>query len=209
RATKVQIFATDIDERSMELARTGRYGKEIAANVTRERLKRFFYAEDANYRLVKDVREMCIFSAHSLIKNPPYSRLDLISCRNLLIYFDSNLQDRLVPLFHYALKPNGYLFLGPSENISRHSDMFANLDKKHRIMRRREIGRRVLPDLPTIPNVPGDARMVGLRHDFARGANGNRRIQTVDAAERLLLERYTPPFVIIDDSLHVVHYSLG
>src|SRR5262245_66300746 len=103
----------------MEIARTGRYGKEIATDISRERLKRFFYAEDANYRLIKDVREMCIFSTHSLIKNPPYSRLDMISCRNLLIYFDSHLQDRLVPLFHCAFRPAGFCFRGAWECISR------------------------------------------------------------------------------------------
>lgn len=208
RAIKVQIFATDIDERSMEIARTGRYGKQIATDITPERLKRFFYAEGANYRLVKEVREMCIFSAHSLIKNPPYSRLDMISCRNLLIYFDSHLQDRLVPLFHYALRPGGYLFLGPSENLSRHTDMFSMVDKKHRILQRREIGRRVLPDLPAIPSVPSEARMLGLgARDGALGISANRRGQTIDAAERLLLERYMPAFVITDDSLNIVHYS--
>jgi two-component system, chemotaxis family, CheB/CheR fusion protein len=199
---KVQIFASDIDEHAVEIARAGRYGKEVANDVTSERLARFFHPEETHYRLSKDVRELCIFSVHSVIKNPPYSRLDLVSCRNLLIYFDSALQNRLVPLFHYALKPGGYLFLGPSENISRHTDLFATLDKKHRILRRRETGRRVLPDFTTVPS---ELHKFPVPRELQPDHHG----QIVNAAERILLERHLSPFVVIDQDLNVVHFSAG
>ena len=123
-APKVQIFATDIDERSLGIARAATYGKDRLGEMTPERLERFFRKEGENWRLVKEVRDMCIFSTHNLIKDPPYSNLDLISCRNLLIYFDAELQERLIPLFHYALNPGGHLFIGPSENITRHGELF-------------------------------------------------------------------------------------
>ncbi|MGT2487179.1 CheR family methyltransferase [Methylobacterium oryzae CBMB20] len=105
-----------------------------------ERLARWFVKEGNTYCLVKELREMCIFSQHSIIKDPPFSKLDLISCRNLLIYLDTELQSRVIPLFHFALKPDGALFLGNAENVSRQADLFAAIDSRSRIFRRRETG---------------------------------------------------------------------
>ena len=117
-APKIQIFATDIDERGLETARKGRYPESIAEHVSPERLERFFIKQDGTYQVKREVRERCIFSNHSFIKDPPFSRLDLISCRNVMIYLGSDLQQKMIPLFHYALRPGGYLFLGPSENVT-------------------------------------------------------------------------------------------
>ncbi len=115
---KIQIFATDIDERGLEMARKGRYPESIAEHVSPERLERFFIKQDGAYQVRREMRERCIFSNHSFIKDPPFSRLDLISCRNVMIYVGTDLQQKMIPLFHYALRRGGYLFLGPSENLT-------------------------------------------------------------------------------------------
>ena len=130
-----QIFATDIDERGLETARKGRYPESIVEHVSAERLERFFIKQENSYLVKREVRERCIFSNHNFIKDPPFSRLDLISCRNVMIYVGADLQKKMVPLFHYALRRGGYLFLGPSENIT---ELFRVVDKKHRIFQRQE-----------------------------------------------------------------------
>ena len=135
KSFKVQIFATDIDSRAVAVARAGSYPTSIAADLTPERLARFFTAApDENVcRIHKSIRDMLVFSEQSLIKNPPFSKLDLISCRNLLIYLGDNLQKKLIPAFHYALKPGGYLFLGISETVRQFGDLFTALDHKQKI----------------------------------------------------------------------------
>jgi two-component system, chemotaxis family, CheB/CheR fusion protein len=138
KAPGVQIFATDIDERGLEVARKGRYPESIAQHVSPERLERFFTKQDGFYHAKRELRERFIFSNHSFIKDPPFSRLDLICCRNVLIYLGPDLQEKMIPLFHYALRPGGYLFLGASENVSAHKDLFHAVDKKHRIFQRKE-----------------------------------------------------------------------
>jgi len=135
---KVQIFATDIDEGALGVARLGRYPEALMVNVTPQRLKRFFSGDDEIYTVRKDIRDMCMFSAHSILREPPFSRLDLISCRNLLIYFGADFQGQAMPVFHFALKPGGYLFLGASENITNAPDLFVPVEEKHRIYRRRD-----------------------------------------------------------------------
>ena len=143
---KVQVFATDIDNQAIAAARAGIYPASIAADVTPERLARFFVAEpdDSAYRICKGIRDMLVFSEQSVIKDPPLSRLDLISCRNLLIYLDSDLQKKLIPLFHYALNPGGFLFLGTSETVGEFTDLFAVLDRKLKLYQRKQdiLGRR-------------------------------------------------------------------
>ncbi len=136
----VQIFATDIDSRAIATARTGLYPASIAEVVSPDRLNRFFSVEADNttYRIHKDIRDMVIFSEQDVIKDPPFSKLDLISCRNLLIYMGTYLQNRVIPLFHYALKPGGFLFLGSSETIGDCGDLFAIFDKKSKLYRRKE-----------------------------------------------------------------------
>ncbi|MDD2828805.1 MAG: chemotaxis protein CheB [Sulfuricurvum sp.] len=133
----VQIFATDIDIRSIEIARAGFYPESIASNISPERLSRFFVPESGGYRIHKSIRDMLIFSEHSVIKDPPFSKLDLICCRNLLIYMNFDLQRRLIPLFHYALNPGGTLFLGSSETIGEFSDLFSIVDQKSKLYQRK------------------------------------------------------------------------
>lgn len=133
----IQIFATDIDPRSIAIARSGLYPESIALDVSAERLSRFFVAEpNGEFRIHKSIRDMLIFSEQSVIKDPPFSKLDLISCRNLLIYMNSDLQKKLIPLFHYALNPLGTLFLGTSESIGDYSDLFSVIDQKSKLYQR-------------------------------------------------------------------------
>ncbi len=136
----VQIFATDIDSRAIATARAGLYPASIAADISPERLERFFSIEPDNttYRIHKGIRDMVIFSEQNVTRDPPFSKLDFICCRNLLIYMTTNLQNRIIPLFHYALKPGGFLFLGSSETAGDFGDMFAVFDKKAKLYRRKE-----------------------------------------------------------------------
>ena len=141
---KVQIFATDIDEPAISIARLGRYPSTLLAGLPKDRLQRFFHGNDGSYVVAKEIREMCTFSTHSLVRDPPFSRINLVSCRNLLIYFDHELQKRVIPLFHYALARSGILLLGSSESTARHPELFEPLDKDSRIFMRLDVqGRRV------------------------------------------------------------------
>jgi PAS domain S-box-containing protein len=130
---RLQVFATDISEKAIQVARRGVYAEDLVANVGKERLQRFFEKTAEGYRIRKEVRELCVVSRHDLTRNPPFVRLDLISCRNVLIYFGQSLQRRVLPVFHYALKSTGFLWLGQAESIGNLSDHFSLLDKKHKI----------------------------------------------------------------------------
>jgi two-component system CheB/CheR fusion protein len=129
----VKIFGTDVNEAGIAKARSGIYAKSITDNVSQERLRRFFDRVDRGYRVNTIIRDMCIFAKQDVTKDPPFSDLDLISCCNVLIYFEPVLQKRVMPIFHYALNPTGFLMLGPSESISSFSNLFTPLDKKHKI----------------------------------------------------------------------------
>ena len=130
---KVQVFATDIDARAIDTARAGVYPASIATDVSPERLARFFSAEDGGYRIHKNIRDLLVFSEHDVIKDPPFSKLDLVSCRNLLIYMGPELQRKLIPLFHYALNPGGLLLLGSSETVGDFTDLFAPVERKAKL----------------------------------------------------------------------------
>ena len=121
----------------VEYARHGLYPSSIAADVSAERLRRFFTKVDGAYRVTKVLRDMCVFARQDLTRDPPFSRLDLICCRNVLIYMDTRLQKKLLSMFHYALKPQGILLLGHAESIGHHSELFSLMDKKHRIFRKK------------------------------------------------------------------------
>jgi two-component system CheB/CheR fusion protein len=201
-APHIQIFATDIDGRSLAAARVGRYPESIAADVPPERLARWFVKEGNTYCVAKELREMCIFSAHNVIRDAPFSKLDLISCRNLLIYLNGELQDRVIPLFHFALLPDRFLFLGTAENVTRYPKLFAPVDRRARIFRRLETGVRVLPEFP-VSAAAGARRTVdavGVPRPRAGEGGLARR------AERVV-ERYAPAYVITDGRFQVLHFS--
>ncbi|MCL4562594.1 MAG: PAS domain-containing protein [Chloroflexi bacterium] len=134
----VQIYATDIDKESILVARAGIYSSAISADVSPERLKRFFSQKDQTFQIKKNIRDRVVFAPQNLISDPPFSKIDLLCCRNLLIYLEPALQNQLFPLFHYSLNPEGFLFLGNSESISGFSNLFAAVDRKHKLFRRKE-----------------------------------------------------------------------
>ena len=138
-APRVQVFATDIDEPAIAAARSGRYPTTLLEGLSEQRRNRFFTQTNTAYVVTKEIRELCTFSEHSLVRDPPFSRIDLISCRNLLIYLDNDLQTRVIPAFHYALVPGGILLLGSSETTTRHEELFTTLDKAARIFQRRDV----------------------------------------------------------------------
>ncbi|MGE0100580.1 MAG: CheR family methyltransferase [Hydrogenophaga sp.] len=158
---KVQIFATDLNSRAISVARAGVYPASIGQELSPSRLSRFFTLEpgDGTYRVVKCLRDMMVFSEHDVIRDPPFSRLDLIVCRNLLIYFEGDLQKRLIPLFHYALKPGGVLFLGSSESVGENGELFSVLDRRAKLFQRREVSKLTRPSYTTtlLPKPPPDA----------------------------------------------------
>jgi two-component system CheB/CheR fusion protein len=156
-APTVQVFATDIDEAAIGTARLGRYPKTLLDGLSDERRQRFFKRLQGSYVVTKEIRDLCTFSPHNLIRDPPFSMMSLISCRNLLIYMNPTLQQRVIPVFHYSLVPGGILLLGGSESVAQHSDLFDIVDKKSRIFRRRE-GRSSRIDLQWRRPEPGSSR---------------------------------------------------
>jgi two-component system CheB/CheR fusion protein len=199
---KIQIFATDIDDAALAVARTGRYPDTLLQGVSKQRLERFFTAEGTSFVITKAIRDMCVFSSHSVVRDPPFSRMDLISCRNLLIYLNSELQGHTIPIFHYALKPHGYLFLGTSENITQHGDLFTSVDKKNRVFQRREDG-AALPQLPTLFRRHGSG---GASHVESKGRPERSLRQAIEAR---VLERYAPAHVVVTREGDVINYSAG
>jgi two-component system CheB/CheR fusion protein len=198
-APKLQVFATDINEHALETARTGRYPATIAQDVTPERLERYLLREDGTYRIVSDLREMCLFSTHNLLRDPPFSKLDLISCRNLMIYLNGNLQSRVIPLFHYALNHDGYLFLGTSENVTRHTRLFAAVDKTNRIFKRLPTDRKPIE----FPLTPSESHRAPNQPAHSAPA----RAGLMGVAERQILDRYAPAFVVINAEGEVLQSS--
>ena len=201
---KVQIFASDIDDKAIGTARAGHYPATLLAGMSKQRLSRFFVESPEGFSVRQEVRELCTFSTHSLIRDPPFSRMDLISCRNLLIYLDNDLQDRVIPVFHYALVPNGILVLGAAETIPRHERLFQPLDRNHHIYFRRE----------GPSDVPGNYHFT--TSDSRQGAGAGVTIRSdpkaqwakaVTFANRRVLERFASPFVVVTATGDVVHFS--
>jgi two-component system CheB/CheR fusion protein len=196
----VQIFATDISDFALDRARSGVYAVNEASGISTERLSRFFVRHDGGYQIHKSVREMCVFAKQNVVKDPPFSNLDLISCRNLLIYFGPILQKRAIPTFYYALKPRGYLMLGPSESLGSFEDLFTLIDKKNKIYQKKRSNARVVthfigpnyvvPRLEPIhsPNIP-DA-----------GSNVDREV------DRILAQRFVPGCIVVNDDMEIVQF---
>ncbi|GFE62850.1 PAS domain-containing protein [Geobacter sp. AOG2] len=200
-AARAQIFATDIDEVAVAQARAGLYDDAAVSDVGEERLKAFFTGGDGHWQVAKALREMVVFAHHSLIKDPPFSRLDFLACRNFLIYLNPDMQKRLITLFHQVLKPGGVLFLGSAESVGHRSELFTTLDKKWKIFIRREGAHRVENPFPLATSI----RLPGKQRP-ARPAEI--REPSPDAmADRFLVERYAPPGVVINEKYEVIHTS--
>ena len=197
----VQVFGTDLDHDAIDTARAGVYPEGISRDLTPERLQRYFTREDSSYRIRKEIREMAIFAVQNVIKDPPFTKLDLISCRNLLIYLNSDLQRRLLPIFHYALKPGGLLFLGSSESIGPFADLFEVVDKKWKIFRRKEAVPAIHPVM-TFPALP-PARDPAIRP--ATMSRPAREPNIASAVDHLLLARFAPSSAVVTDRGEVVY----
>ena len=201
---QVLVFATDVDSHSLEAARQAMYPESTANQVTPERLERFFTKQGNLYQVTREIRELCLFSAHNVIADPPFSRLDLISCRNLLIYLESDLQKKIVSLFHYALRPGGHLFLGPSENVAGRPELFRTLDKKHRIFQSKD----TIPRPPVSFPLAERGVRFGLRlpEEPQRGTPARER-NMARAFETVLLESYAPACVVVNEGGSIVYLS--
>jgi two-component system CheB/CheR fusion protein len=195
----VQLFATDVSETAIEKGRAGAYLENAVVDVSPERLRRFFTRVDGGYQISKAVRDVCIFARQNVAADPPFSNMDLLSCRNLLIYLEPALQRRIVPLFHYALKADGFLLLGRSETLTSYPELFHPIDRNHRIYAKRPGAR---------PAVEFGQR--GLRapaHESPIEAVKTRQPPDPQReADRVILTRFTPPGVLVNDALEIVQF---
>lgn len=198
----IQIFATDLSETAIAAARKGHFPTSIAGSMSRARLRRFFIKVGPEYQIVQRVREACVFARQDVARDPPFSKVDLVSCRNLLIYMRKSLQDTILPIFHYALKPDGCLFLGKAETLETFSDLFTTVDRKHRIYRKQSVAAVAVTGFPSrrarpVPRVAGQ-RAVPVEPPL-RAQTGVR-----EEAGRLVLERYAPAGVVINEKLEII-----
>ena len=200
----VQIFATDISTAAIEKARAGDYPKSIEQEVSAERLRRFFVKSEHGYQIKKAVRELCVFARQNAVKDPPFSKLDLISCRNVMIYLGPVLQKKLLPIFHYALKPDGLLMLGSSETIGGFSNLFVLADKKEKIYSKKP-GRFVPVFGPATTERPGEARPRGDK-PVSSGEELPVAPSLHKEVDGLLLSQYAPPGVLVNDDLRIVQF---
>jgi two-component system CheB/CheR fusion protein len=200
--TPIQIFATDLSEKSIAKARAGMYPEGIEASVSEERLRRFFVKEESGYRIRKAVRDLCVFSRHDIVRDPPFAHLDLITCRNVLIYLESATQQRIFPIFHYALDANGLLLLGTAESLGSAAEMFVALDKQHRIFGRQATGPRVIELELTVPTFDPAKR----RHARVALLPEASSSELEGEANRVALGQYAPPGVVVNDRLDVLQF---
>ena len=219
----LQVFACDLDEQAIALARAGIYPEVISADVSEERLQKFFVKEHQGYRVRRELREMVLFAAHDLLKDPPFSRIDLICCRNLLIYLNRDAQMRVFETFHFALRPAGLLLLGTSEAIEDGSALFRTVDKKNRMYEQRPALRLGLP-VPSGPNSLLRVIAAHEQHAAEPVVHGRRFLadpavgfqgQLVPALDRVslselhfkLIERFAPPSILVNAEHDIVHLS--
>ena len=211
RPPKLQVFATDLSNANLEKARQGLYARTLAEDVSPERLRRFFVEEEGGYRVIKALREQIVFARQNLISDPTFSRMDLISCRNLLIYLEPSLQKKALPAFHYALKPEGFMFLGASESIGGFTDLFAPVDKKQKIY-----SRKAAPTLPfhlPVKSERGDRPLPGPAPHLspAKGRGGasdafQGELNAEREADRITVHQFAPPGVLIDADLQILQF---
>lgn len=204
RVPNIQIFATDLDDDAIAIAREGFYRDSEVADISPERLRRFFNREGNGYRVRREIRESILFAIHNVIKDPPFSHLDFVSCRNLLIYLNRTAQARALEIFHFALNPSGYLLLGASESAEGAGDLFVAEDKDHRIFRGRPVPTRSLP----IPDITFRAA-IPVTVEKPQTAEQQRAVERLSFADlhQRLLEQYAPPSLIVNEQYDIVHLS--
>ena len=195
---QIQIFATDVSDSIIQKARAGIYPESIAMDITSERLRRYFVKADGGYQISKSIRDMCVFAKQDIAKDPPFSKLDMISCRNVMIYMGQILQKRIIPLFHYALNSNGILFLGTSETVGGFGDLFIPIDKKNRIYTKKIVTIPVSFDF-----VP---RFESAEEAKALPDGPNQHVDLQKVADQILLSRYAPASVMVNEKLDIIQF---
>jgi two-component system CheB/CheR fusion protein len=198
---KIQFYSTDLDDEAITIARAGFYSEAIAEDITPERLRRFFSKEDLGYRINKEIREMVIFAVQNVIKDPPFTKLDLLSCRNLMIYLTPELQDQLIPAFHYALKAGGVLFLSPSESIGNHVELFSTIDRKWKFYRAEKslIANRTPVNIS--PHWTTEKNYQTMAGDITKHKDTN----FAELCTRLLVQFFAPASVITDLKGNIIY----
>lgn len=210
RPHRLQIFATDLNDTLLDRARYGFYAESLVEDVSPQRLRKFFTPQDGGYRLNKEVREMVMFARQSLFSDPPFSRIDLISCRNVLIYLDQSLQKNAIPTFHYALRPGGFLLLGASETIGTFTDLFEPVDKKHKLYAKKAAPTPVLqlsPKQYRSAESPAARRLLGMVAGGLDRPDGiGRELDPQREADRITIHRYAPPGVLVNNDFQVLQF---
>lgn len=201
----LQVFGTDIDTPSLVAARYGVYSASAVEKLSEERRERFFQIENGQYRADPKLREICVFAPHNLLQDPPFSRLDLISCRNLLIYLSANLQRQVIPRFHFSLRERGHLFLGPSESLAGEDELFHVVDKTRRIFRRNPDAKTSYSALLDAPRRP--KRMPQDEHPFTAQADIALDLSREASVEREFLREYATPFALLSRTGEVLYLS--
>ncbi len=196
---KVQIFATDISEKSISKARSGVYTKKDVASLSADRLQKYFTKVNGGFHISRFIRDMCVFACHNFLKDPPFAKMDLISCRNVLIYMESFLQKKALITFHYALKDNGYLLLGKSETTGPASDLFTSFGKNEKLYSRKLVPGRFL-------HVVADKNEKALKDKSYSIVKESGRDDFQKNADDILLSRYTPPGVVVNDQMDIVQF---
>ncbi|WP_298915719.1 chemotaxis protein CheB [uncultured Nostoc sp.] len=198
----IQIFATDISEMAIDKARSGIYAENQMVEVSPERRRRFFNTlEGGRYQINKAVRDLCVFARQDLGSDPPFSNLDLISCRNVLIYLDETLQKRILPIFHYSLKPTGFLLLGTSESIGKYSELFTVIDKRHKIY-----AKKLTANRPILSFVTSNYPIAKLDEPQPGNSNPSDEFDLEKKTDQLILSRYAPVGVVINDNMEVLQF---
>ncbi|MDQ2075130.1 chemotaxis protein CheB [Marinimicrobium sp. ABcell2] len=202
----LQIFASDLSPDAIATARRGYYPADISAAVSAERLERFFSAHNDGYQINTEIRDLVLFAQHNVVLDPPFTRLDLISCRNLLIYFDQSLQRKLIPLFHYSLRDKGVLLLGSSETVGRHTPLFTTLQSKLRLYARQDNAKSGETRLP-VKSIPPLSRIAKEHPVSPSNSSSQSNDNLQSAANQVLLQVYAPAAVVVNDEGDVVYIS--
>ncbi len=198
--TNIQIFGTDISDKSIDQARSGIYTESSMSNISGSRLKRFFVKEENGYRIKNSIREICVFAKHDITKDPPFSNLDFISCKNLMIYMGTVLQKKVIPLFHYALQSIGFLMLGPSESINSYSSLFEQIDKKNKIYSKK------LTNKPLRYEFPIHLHGIPIKENFVKQKQYSAGFNVKKEADDLLLKKYVLPSVLINSDMEIIQF---
>jgi len=203
RKPKAQIFATDLDPNAIDHARTGFYFSNITAELSPQQLERFFIKKPNGYTVKKEIREMIVFAQHNLIKDAPFTRLDLLCCRNVMIYLTTDLQKKIIPVFHYSLQPNGLLFLGPAESVGTFNDIFNSLDSKWKIFERKE-GVSALGKIIDFPFHIANQDKLGKAEGMAKTMAKN---PIAENFNKILLENYTPASLLLNEKGEILYIN--